>query len=53
MRGVAEVMYERLYEGEAGRRSAWCVVSWTDVGGRDLLRVSQMVKVTKIFLRFG
>ena len=33
MRGVAEVMYGRLSEGEAGRRGAWCVVSWTDVSG--------------------
>ena len=33
MRGVAEVMYGRLSEGEASRRGAWCVVSWTDVNG--------------------
>ena len=30
-------------------RGAWCVVSWTDVDGGYLLRVSQMVKVTKNF----
>ena len=30
MRGVAEVMYGRLFEGEASRRGAWCVVSWRE-----------------------
>ena len=49
MRGVAEVMYGRLSEGEASRRGAWGVVSWTDVGGGHLLKVSQMVKVSKNF----
>ena len=33
LRGVAEVMYGGLFEGEASRRGAWCVVSWTDVSG--------------------
>ena len=48
MRGVAEVMYGRLFEGEAGRRGTWGVVSWTDVSGY-LLKVSEMIKVTKNF----
>ena len=42
MRGVAEVMYGRLSEGEASRRGALDGVG-------DLLKVSQMVKVTKNF----
>ena len=40
MRGVAEVMYGRLSEGEAGRRGA---LDWY------LLKVSQMIKMAKNF----
>ena len=50
MRGVAAVMYGRLSEGEASRRGAWCVVSWTGMDRNGhLLKVSQTVKVAKNF----